>query len=111
MPLHTYMVRLFQLHIKSIILFGSRQHSDGAPQFEGQNRVLVGARAREGEGDTARGVEDVVQRTRGVLPGVVAPYDAAVELRWRGCHMVSSRTDVALFRNAAVENVMKFKMN
>lgn len=74
-----------------LILLGSRLHLDGAPQFESQHPVLVGCTT--------------------YLAGVVVPHDGAGELRRRGYHIVSSGTNVVLFRNAAVEDVRKFNMN
>lgn len=43
------------------------------------------------------------------LSGFAMPHDSPEELRKRGYHMVSGAVDVGLFRNAAVEDVRKFK--
>ncbi|XP_063946647.1 uncharacterized protein LOC108210649 [Daucus carota subsp. sativus] len=43
------------------------------------------------------------------LAGFAMPHDSPEELRKRGYHMVSGAVDVGLFRNAAVEDVRKFK--
>lgn len=53
----------------------------------------------------------VLKGTAANLAGMVAPHDGAEELRQRGYHMVSAGSDVALYRNAAVEDVRKFKMS
>lgn len=45
------------------------------------------------------------------LGGFATPFDAPRELRSRGYHMVSGAVDVALFRSAAVEDVIMFKMD
>ncbi|GAA0182768.1 aldolase [Lithospermum erythrorhizon] len=44
------------------------------------------------------------------LAGFAMPHDGAENLRLRGYRMVSGAVDVGLFRNAAVEDVRKFKM-
>lgn len=43
------------------------------------------------------------------LSGFAMPHDSPEELRKRGYHMVSGAVDIRLFRNAAVEDVRKFK--
>lgn len=43
------------------------------------------------------------------LSGFAMPHDGPRDLRSRGYHMVSGATDVALFRNAAVEDVARFR--
>lgn len=43
------------------------------------------------------------------LSGFAMPHDSPEELRKRGYHMVSGAVDIGLFRNAAVEDVRKFK--
>lgn len=45
------------------------------------------------------------------LSGFAMPFDGPRNLRSRGYHMVSGAADVALFRNAAVEDVMSFKID
>ncbi|KAF3620744.1 putative ubiquitin-conjugating enzyme E2 5 [Capsicum annuum] len=43
------------------------------------------------------------------LSGFAMPHDSPENLKSRGYHMVSGAVDVAMFRNAAVEDVKKFK--
>ncbi|KAK2664357.1 hypothetical protein Ddye_002931 [Dipteronia dyeriana] len=45
------------------------------------------------------------------LAGFAMPHDGPLELKSRGYHMVSGAVDVGLFRNAAVEDVRRFKMS
>lgn len=45
------------------------------------------------------------------LSGFAMPHDSPQELKSRGYHMVSGAVDIVLFRNAAVEDVKKFKMS
>lgn len=44
------------------------------------------------------------------LAGFAMPHDGPDDLRARGYHMVSGAVDVGMFRNAAVEDVRRFKM-
>ncbi|KAI6701948.1 hypothetical protein NL676_011084 [Syzygium grande] len=44
------------------------------------------------------------------LAGFAMPFDSPDDLRKRGYHMVSGGVDVGLFRNAAVEDVKRFRM-
>nr|AAM64963.1 putative aldolase [Arabidopsis thaliana] len=44
------------------------------------------------------------------LSGFAMPHDGAGEIRGPGYHMVAGAVDVGLFRNAAVEDVRRFKM-
>ncbi|XP_010422001.2 PREDICTED: uncharacterized protein LOC104707364 [Camelina sativa] len=44
------------------------------------------------------------------LSGFAMPHDGAVEIGGRGYQMVAGAVDVGLFRNAAVEDVRRFKM-
>lgn len=44
------------------------------------------------------------------LGGFAMPHDSALDLKSRGYHMVSGAVDVGLFRNAAVEDVNKFRI-
>lgn len=62
--------------------------------------------------EVMRGAEKAVLKGGGsYLSGFVMPHDGAEELRRRGYHMVAGAADVGLFRNAAVEDVKKFKMS
>ncbi|KAL2516650.1 Phosphoenolpyruvate carboxylase family protein [Abeliophyllum distichum] len=45
------------------------------------------------------------------LAGFAMPHDSPENMRLRGYHMVAGAVDVGLFRNAAVEDVKKFKMS
>ncbi|TMW94916.1 hypothetical protein EJD97_009617 [Solanum chilense] len=45
------------------------------------------------------------------LSGFAMPHDSPENLKSRGYHMVSGAVDIVLFRNAAVEDVKKFKMS
>lgn len=45
------------------------------------------------------------------LSGFAMPHDSPENLKSRGYHMVSGAIDIVLFRNAAVEDVKKFKMS
>ena len=45
------------------------------------------------------------------LAGFAMPNDGPDELKRRGYHMVCGNVDVALFKNAAVDDVKRFKMN
>ncbi|OIT04035.1 PREDICTED: uncharacterized protein LOC109224875 [Nicotiana attenuata] len=45
------------------------------------------------------------------LSGFAMPHDGPEKLKSRGYHMVSGAVDIGLFRNAAVEDVKKFKMS
>ncbi|KAE8727656.1 putative Phosphoenolpyruvate carboxylase family protein [Hibiscus syriacus] len=45
------------------------------------------------------------------LGGFAMPHDPPEELGKRGYHMVSGAVDIGLFRNAAVEDVRKFKIS
>eukprot|EP00262_Sarcandra_glabra_P008435 TRINITY_DN21961_c0_g1_i1.p1 TRINITY_DN21961_c0_g1~~TRINITY_DN21961_c0_g1_i1.p1 ORF type:complete len:356 (-),score=44.15 TRINITY_DN21961_c0_g1_i1:6-1073(-) len=44
------------------------------------------------------------------LGGFAMPHDSPDELRVRGYHMVAGAVDLGMFRRAAVEDVMRFKM-
>ncbi|KAE8732358.1 ATOPT7 [Hibiscus syriacus] len=44
------------------------------------------------------------------LDGLAMPHDPPAEIGKRGYHMVSGAIDIGLFRNAAVEDVRKFKI-
>ncbi|KAK1304487.1 hypothetical protein QJS10_CPB11g00650 [Acorus calamus] len=65
-----------------------------------------------------RKVRELMRRAeRGVLEGGNAyiggfamPHDGPEELKMRGYHMVSGAVDVGMFRNAAVEDVARFRM-
>lgn len=60
--------------------------------------------------EALRGAEKAVLKgAAAYLSGFVMPHDPAPELRRRGYHMVSGAADVGLFRNAAVEDVRRFK--
>ncbi|CAJ2674377.1 2-keto-3-deoxy-L-rhamnonate aldolase [Trifolium pratense] len=43
------------------------------------------------------------------LSGFALPFDGPKDLRSRGYHMVSGASDVGLFRNSVVEDVLRFK--
>ncbi|CAN4075867.1 unnamed protein product [Withania somnifera] len=45
------------------------------------------------------------------LSGFAMPHDSPENLKSRGYHMVSGAVDIGMFRNAAVDDVKKFKMN
>ncbi|KAH8522199.1 hypothetical protein H0E87_003000 [Populus deltoides] len=45
------------------------------------------------------------------LCGFAMPHDGPINLKTRGYHMVSGTVDLGLFRNAAVDDVRKFKMS
>ncbi|MCD7462516.1 hypothetical protein HAX54_048694 [Datura stramonium] len=45
------------------------------------------------------------------LSGFAMPHDSPENLKSRGYHMVSGAVDIGMFRNAAVEDVKKFKMS
>ncbi|KAL2347726.1 hypothetical protein Fmac_001726 [Flemingia macrophylla] len=45
------------------------------------------------------------------LAGFSTPYDGPRDMRSRGYHMVSGAVDVALFRNAALDDVTRFKID
>ncbi|CAN0908913.1 2-keto-3-deoxy-L-rhamnonate aldolase [Linum grandiflorum] len=45
------------------------------------------------------------------LSGFAMPFDGPVDLKARGYQMVSGAVDIGLFRNAAVEDVRKFRMS
>ncbi|KAK4349708.1 hypothetical protein RND71_032463 [Anisodus tanguticus] len=45
------------------------------------------------------------------LSGFAMPFDGPEKLKSRGYHMVSGAVDIGMFRNAAVEDVNKFKMS
>ncbi|XP_020208649.1 uncharacterized protein LOC109793588 [Cajanus cajan] len=54
---------------------------------------------------------DVAPAGGAYLAGFATPYDGPRDMRSRGYHMVSGAVDVGLFRNAALEDVMRFKMD
>lgn len=51
------------------------------------------------------------EKSGAYLSGFAMPHDSPLELKSRGYHMVSGAVDIALFRNAVVEDVKKFKMS
>ncbi|KAJ4848826.1 hypothetical protein Tsubulata_017272 [Turnera subulata] len=57
-----------------------------------------------------KGEEAVLRCGRAYLSGIAKPSDGAMDLKSRGYHMMSGASDVGLFRNAAVEDVMRFKV-
>ncbi|CAA2956530.1 uncharacterized protein LOC111371747 [Olea europaea var. sylvestris] len=63
--------------------------------------------------EVMRSAERAVLGSKGgaYLAGFAMPHDSPEDMRLRGYHMVSGTVDVGLFRNAAVENVNKFKMS
>ncbi|KAJ4851391.1 hypothetical protein Tsubulata_044053 [Turnera subulata] len=48
---------------------------------------------------------------RAYLCGSAMPFDGPLDLKSRGYQMVSRAVDVGLFRNSAVEDVMRFKVS
>ncbi|GFP89313.1 2-keto-3-deoxy-l-rhamnonate aldolase [Phtheirospermum japonicum] len=61
--------------------------------------------------EALRGAEKAVLKGgEAYLSGFAMPHDGAAELRRRGYHMVAGAVDIGLFRNAAVEDVRKFKV-
>ncbi|KAK7310111.1 hypothetical protein RJT34_07388 [Clitoria ternatea] len=65
---------------------------------------------REAERKVLESKNDDVERGA-YLSGFALPHDGPKELRLRGYHMVSGAVDVGLFRSAAVDDVMSFKMS
>ncbi|KAJ4846329.1 hypothetical protein Tsubulata_005921 [Turnera subulata] len=62
--------------------------------------------------DMLRKAEKAVLKCgRAYLCGFAMPFDGPLDLKSRGYHMVSGAVDVGLFRNAAVEDVMRFKVS
>ncbi|XP_022721960.1 uncharacterized protein LOC111279246 [Durio zibethinus] len=68
-------------------------------------------KARETLGTTEKGVLKSDPRNGGAFLGSFAmPHDPPEEIGRRGYGMVSGAVDVGLFRNAALEDVRKFKI-
>ncbi|KAJ3690681.1 hypothetical protein LUZ61_019845 [Rhynchospora tenuis] len=62
--------------------------------------------------EVERRVLDVKEEGRSVyLGGFAMPKDPPEMLKQRGYHMVSGAVDVAMFRQAAVEDVKQFRLS
>ena len=72
-------------------------------------REPVNEKVKEAMGVAEKAVLDSESKT--YLAGFAMPNDGPDELKRRGYHMVCGNVDVALFKNAAIDDVKRFKMN